>query len=419
MNKVIYPSNISGSVKAPASKSFMQRAIALSVLANGETLIQNPSHCDDALAGLNIASAFGCDVYDNGSFISIIPSNFRAPKQLHCGESGLAIRLFTPIAALFSNEIELLAEGSLLKRPADFMTEPMKQLGVSISTDNGFPPLKIKGPLKPGTVYLDGSLSSQFLSGLLIALPLAKGNSVLKVSNLMSIPYVDMTLKTIESFGGIIENRGFKEFYITGNQSYSGSNYLIEGDWSGAAGLLVAGAIAGNIQVELLQSDSSQADYAVINAIKQTGVAIASNKDTWVVAKSEKLLPFEFDALHCPDLFPVLTALAANCNGISSIKGVHRLIHKESNRGEALKQEFNKIGIRIDFEDDIMFITGGKIKGGQVFSHNDHRIAMALSLAALNASGPIIIEGAECVNKTYPEFFDDMLHLGVKMDSIN
>jgi 3-phosphoshikimate 1-carboxyvinyltransferase len=419
MNKVIYPSAISGSVKAPASKSFMQRAIALSVLAKGETLIQNPSHCDDALAGLNIASAFGCEVYDNGSFISIIPSNFAAPKKLHCGESGLAIRLFTPIAGLFSNEIELMAEGSLLRRPADFMTEPMRQLGVSISTANGFPPLKIKGPLKPGTAYLDGSLSSQFLSGLLIALPLAKGESVLKVGNLMSIPYVQMTLKAIESFGGIIENHDFKEFFIKGSQTYSAENYLIEGDWSGAAGLLVAGAIGGNIQVELLQSESSQADYAVLEAIKQTGAVIASKDDTWVVSKPEKLAPFEFDALHCPDLFPVLTALAANCNGISSIKGVHRLIHKESNRGEALKQEFNKIGIHIDFEDDKMYIAGGKIKGGKVFAHNDHRIAMALSLAALNASKPIIIEGAECVNKTYPEFYDDMMKLGVKIDSIS
>lgn len=299
------------------------------------------------------------------------------------------------------------------------MAEPLRQLGISMTSNNGFPPLKIKGPLKPTTIYLDGSLSSQFLSGLLIALPLANGDSLIKVSNLMSIPYVEMTIKAIESFGGKIENHDFKEFFIKGNQTYSAGNYLIEGDWSGAAGLLVAGAIGGNIHVELLQSASSQADYAVIDAITQTGALITSDKDNWIVTKQEKLSAFEFDALHCPDLFPVLTALAANCQGTSSIKGVHRLIHKESNRGEALKKEFNKLGIHIDFEADIMYITGGNIKGGRVFAHNDHRIAMALTLAALNASEPVMLEGAECVNKTYPEFYTDMLSLGVNMDSIN
>jgi len=146
------------------------------------------------------------------------------------------------------------------------------------------------------------------------------------------------------------------------------------------------------------------------------GAEIIINDNFIIVNPPTKLKAFEFDALHCPDLFPVLTALAANCEGTTRIKGVHRLIHKESNRGEALKQEFNKIGVRIDFEDDIMLIKGGKILGGTVFAHNDHRIAMALTLAALNAKNPVHIEGAECVNKTYPEFFEDMIKLGAKIE---
>lgn len=416
MNKVIHPSKINGSVKAPASKSFMQRAIALSVLADGETIIENPSRCDDALAGLNIASSFGCKVYDNETFISIIPDTNVKPISLLCGESGLAIRLFAPIVSLFNHEVELKAEGSLLKRPADFMTSTLNQLGVELKTKNGFPPIKIQGPLKTGTAEVDGSLSSQFLSGLLIALPKAQGDTTLKVNNLMSIPYIDMTLKAIESFGAKVENIEYKEFRIKGGQSYKNESYFIEGDWSGAAGLLVAGAIGGKISVTTLSSESTQADMAVLVAIRDAGAIISILDDTITIEKPEKLKAFDFDALHCPDLFPVLTALAANCEGTSKIRGVHRLIHKESNRGEALKQEFNKIGVNIDFEDDIMLIKGGEINGGKIFAHNDHRIAMALTLAAFNANEPITITGAECVNKTYPEFFDDMKKLGVLVE---
>ncbi|MGE4289356.1 MAG: 3-phosphoshikimate 1-carboxyvinyltransferase [Salinivirgaceae bacterium] len=415
MIKVINPSVIQGEVKAPPSKSFMQRAIALSVLADDETLIENPSRCDDALAGLNIAASFGCRIYDNGGFISIIPNKEALPQKLFCGESGLAIRLFAPIAALFSHPVELLAEGSLLKRPAGFMTDTLQQFGVKVESNQGFPPIHINGPILPGKAFLDGSLSSQFLSGLLIALPKAKGNSVLRVENLMSIPYVSMTLQAIEAFGGKVENKDYKEFIITGNQSYKGGTYKIEGDWSGAAGLLVAGAIAGKITVKELQSASLQADVDVLKALQQAGALIENEDEQITVSKPAELQAFEFDAMHCPDLFPVLTALAANCKGTSKIHGVHRLVHKESNRGEALKQEFNKIGINIDIQDDIMQVAGGAVRSGTVKAHNDHRMAMALSLAALNATGPITIEDALCVNKTYPDFYNDLEILGVKI----
>lgn len=415
MNKVIFPSNIQGQVRAPASKSFMQRAIALAVLADEETIIENPSRCDDTLAGLNIAASFGCKVYDNDSFISIIPNKSVKPSQLLCGESGLAIRLFAPIVGLFSHEVVLKAEGSLLRRPADFMVDTLNQLGVQVITTQGFPPITIQGPIRPGRALLDGSLSSQFLSGLLIALPKADGDSTIRVNHLMSIPYVDMTLQAIKAFGGEINHTDYNEFTIRGNQKYNAGKYTIEGDWSGAAGLLVAGAIGGQIKVNALQRNSLQADLAVLDPLKQAGAIIESDDTSISVSKPKTLRAFDFDALHCPDLFPVLTALAANCQGTSVIRGVHRLIHKESNRGQALKNEFNKIGVSIEFQDDMMLIQGSEITEGRVFAHNDHRMAMALALAALNAEGPITIEGSSCVSKTYPDFFNDLESLGVKI----
>jgi 3-phosphoshikimate 1-carboxyvinyltransferase len=416
MNKTIYPSSVLGKIKSPASKSFMQRAIALSVLTHGETIIDNPSHCDDALVGLNIAANFGCKIFDNGDFISIISKKDTKPEKLYCGESGLAIRLFAPVVSLFSHRVELYAEGSLLRRPADFMADVFKQLKVDFATEKDFPPIKIKGPLTPAEIELDGSLSSQFLSGLLITLPLANGNSIINVNNLKSIPYVEMTLKAVEAFGGIIENNNFKTFKIKGNQQYNPIKYQIEGDWSGAAGLLIAGAVSGKITITKLKTPSTQADYAVIDAIEQTGAMVFQDKKNsmvTVIKPEDKLKAFDFDAEHCPDLFPVLTALAVNCSGISKIKGVHRLAHKESNRGEVLKNEFAKLGVNIQIKDDTMFIEGIKVKSGKVFANNDHRIAMAFAVAALNADNFVEIEGAECVNKTYPEFFNDLEKLGV------
>lgn len=418
MDKIIFNSLVHGELQAPPSKSFMQRAIALAVLTPGNTVIENPSRCEDALAGLNIAREFGCKVTDDGKNISIFSGELTKPKKLNCWESGLAIRLFTPIASLFSHWVELQAEGSLRKRPTDFMITPLEQLGVEVLSENGFPPINVKGPIKPGLTKVDGSISSQFLSGLLIALPLANGDSVIKCDVLKSTPYIDMTIAAIEDFGGRIIHEDHNEYYIKGNQKYTTDKYFVEGDWSGAAGLLVAGAIAGEITIKNLSLKSNQADMSILEALELAGVAINKQQDAITVKKVDKLKPFEFNAVHCPDLFPVLTALAANCNGVSKISGVHRLLHKESNRAEALKKEFNKIGISIGFEDDKMIVRGGTIKGGEVYAHNDHRIAFALTLAALNAENPIKLKGSRCVKKTYPEFFDDMKSIGASIDNI-
>lgn len=417
MNKVIFPSKINGEVFAPASKSFMQRAIALAVLSGTNTIIKNPTYCDDAKAGLNIARNFGFKVTENKDAVIIEKANNNFPDEIFCGESGLAIRLFAPILALANKPVWLVAEGSLLKRPADFMELTFKQLGIEFETTNNFPPIKVKGPYINSEAKVDGSISSQFLSGLLIALPKAKGTTKLKVEQLMSVPYIEMTLAAIKSFGAnITHNKDYTEFVVEGNQEYDAGEYIIEGDWSGAAGLLVAGAIGGKITLKRLSTNSTQADMAILKAIEQTGASITKTADSVTIKAPEVLQPFVFDALHCPDLFPVLTALAANCNGISQINGVHRLTHKESDRGLVLKEEFSKIGIQIEFEQDEMIIHGGTIKGAEVFAHNDHRIAMALSLAALNAQSEITIKGAECVNKTYTEFYNDLQSLGVNVN---
>jgi 3-phosphoshikimate 1-carboxyvinyltransferase len=314
--------------------------------------------------------------------------------------------MFTPIASLFTEEMELTGKGSLLKRPISMLENPLKMLGVKIESNNGFLPIKIKGPLLGGKAFVDGKISSQVLTGLLIALPKAKTDSYLIVENLQSIPYINMTIEIMKHFGVEIKHSGYQEFFIKGNQNYQAIQYYVEGDWSGAAFHLVAAAINGKVTLNGLSFDSAQADKAILNAIELAGSSIKVEKNIISIQKKD-LRSFEFDATQSPDLFPPLVILAAACNGISRIKGVNRLIHKESNRALVLQNEMKKIGIRIELKGDIMKISGGKISGGIIHSNNDHRIAMAGAIAGLISENPIEIEQAEAINKSYPGFFAD------------
>lgn len=415
MQKTIIPSPISGVTQAPASKSFTQRAVAAALLCRGTTTILKPSHCDDSLAALNMARGLGAEVIQ-GSDEYILMGGFLLKSQnLNCGESGLAMRMFAPIAALHHKEITFNGKGSLNSRPVSMIGEALRQLGASFKSSNDLLPFTLCGPMKGGFAEIDGSVSSQLLTGLLLALPLAERDSVIKVNDLKSKPYVAMTLQLMDEFGIEVENRNFEEFFIKGNQQYKACEYRVEGDWSGAAFLLVAGAIAGKIRVEGLKKDSLQADRAVLDALRLAGASFEISEYS-VEIKRSSLKAFEFDATDCPDLFPPLAALAANCNGKSVIKGVSRLIHKESNRALSIGLELMKLGIDIEIKGDEMLITGGHIKGGDCDSQNDHRIAMMLAVLALNSDGLVTIENAECVNKSYPAFFEHLKRLGAGIE---
>jgi len=361
-------------------------------------------------------------------------------EVINCGESGLSIRMFTPIVALSEKEITINGEGSLLKRPMDFFDKILPQLGITVQSNNGKLPIKIKGPLQPKNIEIDGSLSSQFLTGLLMAYsasappkssppqagrtsgqPDDSGISI-KVWNLKSKPYVDLTLDVMKQFGlRIPENKNYEEFIFHNNfsklpPSGGGGAYTVEGDWSGGAFLLVAGCIAGPITVRGLDLVSTQADKKIMEALSDANASVAIETKGIKVRPAE-MNAFEFDATDCPDLFPPLVALAVYCKGETKIKGVNRLMHKESNRAISLQQEFDKMGVKIRTEDDVMIIKGGKVNGAEVHSNHDHRIAMALAVAALRAEAETKIEEAEAVNKSYPDFYNDLKLLGAQINN--
>jgi len=425
--------DVAGSIRAPASKSSMQRAVACALLANseganseGESVLRSPSRSADCLAALGVARALGARVEDRGDAIGIrglsglamVDGLSKDSLRLSCGESGLCIRMFSPIAALFDRETVLGAEGTLTKRPLGPIEAPLAELGAECSTaESGLPPVRVRGPLRGGSAKVDGRSSSQFLTGLLIALPLAAGDSLLEVEGLASRGYVDLTLDTMRAFGIDAERSGdYRSFRIAGGRRYRAADFTVEGDWSGAAFLLVAGALAARgepLRVGGLDATSSQPDRAILEALRLCGAALEIGA-SWVSLRRNKLKAFEFDASDCPDLFPPLVVLALACEGRTKLLGASRLRGKESDRASALSEEFAKLGGCVAVEGDLMTITGadvergGSLKGGRLDSRGDHRIAMAAAVASLACKAPVEIEGSECVSKSWPSFFEDL-----------
>jgi len=419
MNVKITTSKIKGNILSPASKSCMQRACAAALLHLGRTVIHNPGTSNDDKAAIDIIQKLGANVsFEDGKMIVHSSGINPVSDNFNCGEAGLSIRMFTPIAACISNEVRIKGEGSLKTRPMNFFDEILPDIGVTIKSNDGKLPLRIKGSIIPKTITVDGSLSSQFLTGLLMAYSYLGANEVsINVINLKSKPYIDLTLNVMKHFGMLVPtNIDYKEFIFSTNYFQTTKQdvvYQVEGDWSGASFLLVAGAISGSISVSGLDLNSTQADKAIIGALKDCGCKLEV-KDDVILVSSTDLESFTFNATECPDLFPPLVALASFCKGQTLIKGVSRLKHKESDRASTLQQEFGKLGVKIDIKDDFMMIQGvEKVNAAKVHSHHDHRIAMACAIAGLRADGSVEIECAEAIEKSYPNFYNDLISLGV------
>lgn len=397
-------------IKAPSSKSYAQRAVAAALLAHGRTTLRgvdlDQDMSDDTRAAIEVAKKLGARIVEQRGKYYIDGRLRPRSSEINIGESGLSTRLFTPIAALWGEPITITGHGSIMRRPMELMIKPLQDLGVEVSSNNGYLPITVCGALQGGrTVEVDGSLSSQFLTGLLMALPLADNDTTLIVNNLQSKPYIDITLSVLRDFGIEVSHTAYEKFYISGNQRYTATNYTIEGDWSGASCLLVLRAISGlNFEITNLNAESVQADRAI-----ELAIALATENGEAGAGAGRKLRGFDFDATHCPDLFPALVALAAHCDGEESrLVGTERLTHKESDRATALRDEFAKLGIAVDIsEPNVMRVRGGCVASGAVIDpHGDHRIAMAAAVAAWDRQ--VTISDRDVVNKSYPAFWDDL-----------
>lgn len=400
MQAIISNGKPSGSITPPASKSLMQRACAAALLHTGKTIINNPGISNDDKAALNIIQQLGAHVRHSKGCIEITSHGINPISDtINCHESGLSARLFIPIAALYHQQLTITGEGSLLTRPMDVFADVFPQLSVNISSNNNLLPVTLKGPLHTKDISIDGTLSSQFLSGLLFAFAFsAKEPVTITVSNLNSKPYIDLTIDVLSKFGKSVTNNNYESFTIHPLPAlHDDVEITIEADWSAASNFVVANAISCGIDIQHLSNASLQADRAILQVVNKERIA------------------FDFDATHCPDLVPILAVYAGTCNGTSIIRGISRLIHKESNRIASTTHLLGKLGVGFAVDNEILTITGIQhFQSCTVDSHNDHRIAMAAAIAALYAEGDITITHAEAVAKSYPDFFKDLTALGIK-----
>lgn len=416
---------IQGEITAPPSKSVMQRACAAALLHKGTTHLLNPGNSADDKAALSIIQQLGAEV----EFLSdkiIIHSNgiesiqTSANDEIHCGESGLSTRMFTPIAALSPHAITIKGHGSLLNRPMRFFKDVFPILNVKYESNNDFLPIRIQGPMQAISISVDGSQSSQYITGLFMAYATIADTEVfIHIKNAVSHPYIDLTLDVMKAFHmniPFLEEADKYYFHKPKLETKHTVQYDIEGDWSNASFWLVLAAISGSISIKGLEWNSHQADKSILKALEEAGADYIIENDS-IFFSPKKLKAFEFNATHSPDLFPPLAVLASICEGTSRIQGTHRLIHKESNRCESIISEFSKIGITVYEKDDSLYIVGNsKHKGCIVSSHNDHRMAMALAILGVTCQGEMEILEAESVNKSYPDFWKTLQQLGANIE---
>jgi 3-phosphoshikimate 1-carboxyvinyltransferase len=409
MIQEVHPGDYSRTIQIPASKSDGQRALLAAALAKGTSYIHHLGNSKDELAMLRCIEQLGAKTNWKGEVLEIEGlSTFPNELALNCGESGLTSRLLIAVCAMFPGNFSISGEGSLLQRSMDFYVNLFNEQQLTFTfSENNTLPLHVRGGIQAGEIVVDGSQSSQYISGLLMGLSLLASDSVLVVENGVSLPYIQMTLNTLISFGIIIkqvENR----YYIQGNQTYQPATYVVEGDWSSASYWLVASALGQDITVQGLSLESLQADKAILEAFEGANCTMLPSANGIQINGTQRK-PFAFDATHCPDLFPALVVFAALTPGISTINGVHRLQNKESDRGKVLQAEFEKLGVRIDLDADVMYIHGkSTISGGTINAHNDHRIAMCFGVLGMFTTTPIIIDGAEAVIKSYPRFWEEL-----------
>lgn len=409
----ILPSFLKGDIKIPPSKSLCHRAIIAAALSQGQSIINNVVLSEDILATIGGVRALGALVTFHQDKLIIEGCKLTAEQNcvIDCNESGSTLRFLMPLGLLTKTAISYVGKGNLCDRPLEPYLEIFKDLGVFYSDIRL--PMTISGSLEPGVFKINGNISSQFVTGLMFALPLLDEDSTILITEpLESKGYIDLTINVLKNFGISITNHNYRSFFIKGKQEYKKTNYTVEGDYSQAAFWLAAGALGGNITCLGLKRNSKQSDKAILDILKIAGVSLESS-DAYIKVLPSRLQAFEVNVSQCPDITPILAVLAALSEGTSKITGAARLRIKECDRLKAITMELNKLGAQIVEEKDSLTIKGLEyLQGGDVESWGDHRIAMALAVAATKCIEPVIIRSSSAVHKSYPNFFEDYKMLG-------
>ena len=390
---------LKGSVAIPSSKSVAHRALICSFLSGG-----------GEVSGITDSS-------DMKATLGALRSLKNNEEVIDCIESGSTLRFIIPIAAALGKNVSFIGSGRLPERPIGEYISLLETHGVKCNS-NGFLPLSIEGKLEAGRFEIRGDISSQYVTGLLLALPLLNGRSeIVLTTELQSKPYADMTVKVLKDFGVEVEETE-NGYIVEGNQKYKERSYTVEGDWSQAAFFLTAGAIGGDVTVTGLDMNSAQGDKEIVSILRRFGADIEV-KDNSVRAKKSELFGTRIDAKDIPDMVPALCVAAAYSKGTTVINNIERLRIKESDRAESVVSNLKKAGVKASSTENSIIVEGSEVFGAELDGFNDHRIVMAFSVLALNAKGKTVISDAQSINKSYPGFFEDYNLLGGRANVIN
>ncbi len=417
MKAVIDKSEISGKVSAPPSKSYTIRGLMCAALAGGNSRIINPLRSDDTEAAGDVLRQVGTDIHKADDSWQVKGGCLHQPEgDLFCRDSAATLRFIAAISSLIPGRCRLTSGPSLSRRPIKPLLEALAQLGVDCYAGDGSVVVH-GGRLKGGVVEMRGDISSQFISALLLISPLAEAGATIRLTTPPeSKPYLKMTQDCLKRFGIEVKaTEDLRQFDIS-RQEYKPITYHVEGDWSSASYLLALGAVSGQVEVASLNPESLQGDRIMLNLLQDMGAQVSVSNNS-VTVRQSKLKAITADLSDCIDLLPTMAVLAAVADGRSSFTGISRARLKESNRVMALRNGLERMGIPVTEEDDRMTIEGMQPSSSTIDSFGDHRIAMAFSILG-SVAGNMIINGAECVAKTYPEFWQVFQSLGgkVKLD---
>lgn len=409
-----------GTVNVPPSKSDVHRAIICAAMANGVSRISPVALSNDIKATIGCIKALGADAVLENNVLTVDGTNMYKNKTalLDCGESGSTLRFFIPIAAVGNINATFVGKGKLPQRPIGIFTEALPKAGTVCKTEGGLP-LEIKGQLKSGIFEIPGNVSSQFITGLLLALPILEGDSeIVLTSPLESVGYIAMTIRTMKQFGVNIQATE-KGWHIKGGQTYKSCNYTTDGDWSQAAFFMVLGAIGGKVTVKGVAKDSTQGDKKCAEILARFGAKV-TQLDNEVNVEKGKLKAITIDASQIPDLVPVLSVCAAFAEGTTKIINAERLRIKECDRLKATAELLNNLGGKVKELSDGLEITGvSSLKGGNVNGYNDHRIVMSAAVCAARSDEDITATFAMSINKSYPDFYIDYNSIGGKANVLD
>ena len=410
---------LKGIVSSPPSKSHTHRAFFLSSMADGDSKITNCLISDDTLSTLKAAGSMGASIQRKGNEVLITGGDLHAPKGIvDAGNSGTTLRIFTGIVSMFDEWVTITGDESLRKRPMGPLLDALVRMGVECRSENGRSPVEIRGSNRGGKVAIDGGVSSQFITSLLITSPMLADDTEIEITGrTVSEPYLDVTTHIMGLFGADVR-REKNIFRVSGRTGYRPHNYAVPADFSSAAFPLVAGALGGEVGVKGLQMDDPQGDRVIIDILRDVGASVSVSGDS-VTVKKGALRAREIDIGRCPDLFPILAVLLSTADGTSRLYGAPQLKFKESDRIKTTVDMLSAIGADADGTDDGCIIRGKKrLKGGNVNNEGDHRIMMAAAVASLLCDEPVTMDNAECCSVSYPEFPEHMRSLGMKAEEL-